>query len=123
MGSGSAHGDPGDARRRRGRMAQDRGKKEAGAQGSAGYAKGRAITAGSDTARPKPQAWRGFQPHQPPSTGTLRMPVGGAAELRAADRRHLDAIQAALGGVGDLAVLQDQSQQVRAGVGVEGIAV
>lgn len=90
----------------------------------AGRRRGRAITAGSDTAGTETLRHGGtFSPAHGYLPAYFGHRLAPAAELRAADRRHLGAIQAVLGGVGDLAVLQDQAQQVRAGVGVEGIAM
>lgn len=64
-----------------------------------------------------------FQPADPLLIGDVERRRSLSPELRSADCRHLGAAEPILGGVDALAVLQDQSQQMRAGVGVEGIPV
>lgn len=64
-----------------------------------------------------------FQPADPLLIGNVERRRSLGPELRSADCRNLGAAEPILRGVDALAVLQDQSQQMRAGVGVEGIPV
>lgn len=85
-----------------------------------GYAVMRATRGGIERKMP---VRRLFQPADPLLIGDVERRRSLGPELRSADCRHLGAAEPILGGVDALAVLQDQSQQMRAGVGVEGIAV
>lgn len=120
------------ARRHRGRTAQQGGQeagaahtrgKPAGAGSGRGDAKGRAIAAGSNAGGPKTTDSKKISTR---TTAIYRRSSGRRLtlrELRSADRRHPGAVQPSPSGIGTLTVLQDQSQQMRTGLGVERIVV